>query len=652
MTKTKKQAKLKITSPTGLEKHLKTLVVAIFLLGALLYANTITHEYTQDDAIVIYDNMYTTQGVKGIPGLLTKDTFFGFFKVEGKSRLVQGGRYRPLTPVMFALEWQLVGRSPWLGHLVNIILYGITGVVVFLLLHWIGRFSHLAKQALPFALAGTILFVVHPLHTEAVANIKGRDEMMAFLLSILALWILLKNQPVVRPRHVVLSASCLFLALLAKENAITFLLIIPLALVFFAKQSWLQALKNTLPFLAATILFLVIRGQVIGWSLGDAPRELLNNPFLKIVGNQYVDFSSGEKFATILLTLGKYAQLLFFPHPLTHDYYPRHIDIMHFGDWQVVLSVLVYIILIVLAIRGFRTRKVWAFGILFYLITLSIVSNLVFPIGTNMSERFMYMPSLGWSIAIGALFVGLLTYNKKLAWIVLAIAALGLSVRTIVRNPVWKNNHVLFTTDIHTSQKSAKLLAATGGELVTQFGTTPQSVERDRKLNEAIDYLHRAQAIHPNYKLSYLLEGNAQFYLKRWDESIAAYQRVLTLSPDDQDAHKNLGIAYRDAGRFFGEQQQDVNKALRYLSEAIKILPDDYETVHAIGVSYGIQGNSAEAITYFKRGVELQPDNATAHFNLGLAYQRIGDIVNAQKHQDRAVALDPQILERRRAGGQ
>ena len=76
----------------------------VFLIGALLYANTLTHEFTQDDAIVIYDNMYTTQGVSGLKGLFTKDTFFGFFKEEGKDKLVSGGRYRPLTPAMFGLE--------------------------------------------------------------------------------------------------------------------------------------------------------------------------------------------------------------------------------------------------------------------------------------------------------------------------------------------------------------------------------------------------------------------------------------------------------------------------------------------------------------------------------------------------------------------
>lgn len=624
----------------------------VFLLGFLLYANTLTHEYAQDDAIVIYENMFTTEGVEGIPGLLTKDTFFGFFKVEGKSRLVQGGRYRPLTPVMFAIEWELVGRSPWLGHLINAILYGLTGVLIFMMLHWIGKRSHLSGYEMFFALAGTALYLVHPLHTEAVANIKGRDEMMSFLLSMLSLWILLKSLPVVRPRNLLLSAGCLFLAMLSKENAITFLLIIPLTVVFFGNSSWMRALKLTLPYVGATALFLIIRGAVIGWSFGDAPLEMMNNPFIKLVGNQYVPFSAEEKFATIFYTLGKYVQLLFVPHPLTHDYYPRHIGIMQFSDWQVLLSLAVYIGLSVLAVIGLKKKRVWAYGILFYLITLSIVSNIVFPIGTNMSERFMYMPSFGWSIAIAALLTFLYQRQKKAAWAVLGVIVLVFAFKTVTRNPVWKHNYRLFTTDIQTSEKSAKLLVATGGELTTQLGSTPQTPERDAQLEQAIIYLDRAQEIHPNYKLAYLLEGNANYYLKNWDASIAAYQHVLRLDAGDADARKNLGLAYRDAGRYYGEKEQDLQKAIQNLTEAYKILPNDYETVHALGVSYGLGGDAVRAVEYFRKGVELSPENPTAHFNLGLAYQRIGDVANAQKHRDRALQLDPQIVERRQGGGQ
>jgi tetratricopeptide (TPR) repeat protein/uncharacterized membrane protein YiaA len=637
---------------SGKAVSLKHLKILIFCFGALLYANTLGHNYTQDDAIVIYENMYTTQGIQGIPGLLTRDTFFGFFKVEGKSRLVQGGRYRPLTPIMFALEWQIVGRSPWLGHLINALLYGFTGILVFMIMLWIGKHSDLNGKEQFFAIAATILFLAHPIHTEAVANIKGRDEIISFLLSMLALWILLKSQPIVRPRAMLLSAVCLLGALLAKENAITFLFIVPLTLVFFAKQSWIQAVKQTLPLVGSTIVFLLVRGAVIGWSFGDAPRELMNNPFLKIVGNQYVDFGADEKFSTILFTLGKYVQLLFFPHPLTHDYYPRHIEVMHFGDWQVLLSLLVYIGLVILAIVGLRGKKMWAYGIAFYLATLSIVSNIVFPIGTNMSERFMYMPSFGWSVAIAALLALLYRKQQKMGWLVLGLISLLFAIKTVTRNPVWKDNLMLFTTDVKTSKRSAKLLVAAGGELTTIYGAKVQSTERDAKLTEAIGYLNTAQKIHPNYKLAYLLEGNARYFLKQWDESIKAYQSVLIIDPIDKDASKNIGVAYRDAGRYFGEQEKNLTKAISYLNQSYKLFPDDYETVHALGVTYGLGGDAARALQYFQRGVELQPENGTAHFNLGLAYQRIGDVVNAQKHHDRALELDPQILERRKTGGQ
>ena len=100
----------------------------------VLYANTLFHSYTQDDAIVIYDNMYTQQGIQGIPGILQYDTFKGFFKVEGKDKLVSGGRYRPLTLVQFAIGQSLFGDSPRLGHIMNIFWYGLTCVILYLLL--------------------------------------------------------------------------------------------------------------------------------------------------------------------------------------------------------------------------------------------------------------------------------------------------------------------------------------------------------------------------------------------------------------------------------------------------------------------------------------------------------------------------------------
>jgi hypothetical protein len=158
---------------TGLQSGL------FFLLAVLLYANTLTHGFVQDDAIVITDNMFTTQGVKGIPGILTKDTFFGFFKVEGKETLVSGGRYRPLTLVVFALLYEVFGLDPFPYHLLTVLLYALTCVLLYRVLLLLLR-EHSGLGA-GVAWMATLLFTVHPIHTEVVANIKGCDEIVALL---------------------------------------------------------------------------------------------------------------------------------------------------------------------------------------------------------------------------------------------------------------------------------------------------------------------------------------------------------------------------------------------------------------------------------------------------------------------------------------
>ena len=385
----------------------------IFVLAFLLYGNTLTHEYTQDDAIVIYDNMFTTEGFSGIPGILKYDTFYGFFKVEGKDKLVAGGRYRPLTLVMFAVEYAIFGDNPLIGHLGNILLYGFLGIILYLLLLKLFRARGDLPSAAFIAFLTTLFFMVHPVHTEVVANIKGRDEIMTLLGSLAALLLSLKAFQEKKDWLNILAGIIFFLALLAKENAITFLAVVPLTYFIFTKADLAKVITQTLPFLIGAILFLIIRGQVLGGNFGgEVSMELMNNPFLKIENGRWVALAFGEKMATIVYTLGKYVQLLIFPHPLTHDYYPRHVALMTWSDWQVILSTLLYIGMGVLGLIGLLKKRLWSYGILYYIITLSIVSNVVFPIGTNMSERFLFMPSVGFCLGVVLLLVSLVSATE------------------------------------------------------------------------------------------------------------------------------------------------------------------------------------------------------------------------------------------------
>ena len=185
-TKEKMVQKPKETATISLFMNTRLHIILIFVLSFLLYSNTITHDYALDDSIVILENEFTKQGISGISDILNYDTFVGFF---GKKKdLVAGGRYRPMSLVTFALEWQFFGQNPTISHFINILMYGLTGVVLYLLMLLMFKNIRPPLEAYFIAIATTILFLTHPIHTEAVANIKGRDEIMALLGSLTTLY--------------------------------------------------------------------------------------------------------------------------------------------------------------------------------------------------------------------------------------------------------------------------------------------------------------------------------------------------------------------------------------------------------------------------------------------------------------------------------
>ena len=656
--KTDKSPKVKLNAPawfTNAKLHM--IIIAVF--AAVLYINTLGHQYALDDSIVIIDNDFTKKGVSGIGDIMRYDTFRGFFKVEGKDKLVSGGRYRPFTLVMFAAGMTAWGEKPGISHFINLLLYAGIGIMIYL---WIGL---LLKNRSTYgygwfiALATALLFVAHPVHTECVANIKGRDEIMALLGSIIAAYYMYKSYLSKRgsdTKYIAIACMAFLIAIFSKENTITFLGVVPLMLFIFTKASLGEAVVKSLPLLAPALLFIIVRTMVIGADFGgEPPTEMMNNPFIKIEGNGYVPFSGAEKLATIFYTLLRYLGLLVAPYPLTHDYYPRHIAIMSFGNWQVILSVVLHIGLLVYGLMLSAKKNILGFGILYYIGTLFIVSNLLFPVGTNMAERFIFMPSLGFCFVVAVLLHQLFVKIEREKLIqfssysiplgIVGVVAIAFGAMTVARNPVWYNNMSLFVNDADISVNSAKLQNSVGGELVTKSVEEKDETKRKAMVNKAVGHLNQAIKIHPNYKNAYLLLGNAYNYLQDYEKSVSYYEHALSIDPNYADANNNLAITYRSAGRYFGEQKNDLKKALSYLTKAEQANPQDLETIRLLGVVYGISGNSNKAISYFTKVTTLQPNSAAAWLNLGNAYGQAGDTQKAESFRQKAVALDPNITE-------
>jgi len=635
------------------------------IAGLILYANTLGNDYALDDAIAITSNQFTKQGVSGIPDLFKYDTFTGFFGTT--KELVAGGRYRPLSLVTFAIEYELFGESPSASHFFNILFYVLTAIVIWQLVQrmiaskWPQDSDSANKWYLSLPLVVALLFLAHPLHTEVVANIKGRDDMLAFLGAMLAWkysWDYLDGKGF---KYALFSALALFAGLLSKENAITFLAVIPLGHYFFTEKSISKIAMNFVPLLLGAAAFLAIRFAVIGFPKTEIATELMNNPFLQM--------SVTQKYATIIYTLGVYLKLLFFPHPLTYDYYPYHIPITNLTDLRFITSAVLYVAMGVFALTRLPGRDVMSFGILYFFATMSIVSNLFFPIGAFMNERFAYFGSFAWTLLIGVLLIRRLPRvmealrAEKVAQYVIAVLLIGFTIKTVTRNPDWKNDFTLFQHDVHISKNSAKSNVTAGGSLIDAADAVQQPQQQKQMYHEAIEYLDRALEIHPNYVDALLLRGNAEFKLNQNIEgTLEYYFDILELAPDNVNVPRNMLIVLNSSksakyqvevidryltykpnnyemlirkGELYGKSMKMFGKAEEAFKAATDVHPDDVRGWKNLGTVYGIRERYQDAINALKKAEQIAPNDREVLMNLAITYNRMGDSEMARQYQRR-----------------
>lgn len=603
--------------------------ILLFLFAFVLYANTLSHGFVLDDELIITKNQYVQQGLGGID-----DIFARFTLEEQTQKLVYGDRYRPLTPAVFAAVHQLAGQNPLPYHLVCVLLFAATAVLVYrtiVLLMQKNTAGMPEQTALLAAALAAWIFAAHPIHTEVVANIKSLDETAALVLSLGALYLALRAFDTGRMAYAFAAGLAFFTGLFAKENTITFLAVIPLALWLFRKPSRRQMVRITAPVLLATVVWVLIRFQVTGWTMGEKTLSLINNPFIEYKETHWVHLGLADTLATALFTLGKYVQLLLFPHPLTSDYYPRQIPIMHFNNAWVLLSALMYLAGLGYALWGlFKGKKdPVRFGILAFLASLSIVSNLFFPIGTNMAERFIFMPSWGFCLSIGALLAALAMRGggrrSSLVFGLTGLALLLFSVKTVLRNRDWKDNKTLIFKDVEVSKNSAKIQNACGYLLTDEARIQNDPAKKRELLNSAIEHLNKALEIHPWYIEAYYMRGNAYFLGQNYEAAVLDYRAAYKLNPNHAANRTNLALSLREAAKQLSPQNGGLPRIIQYLTESNQVYSSDAETLGLLGTAHLYAGQYLEAIHYLGRWLELTPGNPAALNALAQAYEKIGD---------------------------
>ena len=599
----------------------------LFAVSFILYANTIGHDYALDDYMLIKENRFTQAGISGIGDILTSDMFAGHN--EGYKSDLSGGRYRPLSQITIAIEYEIFGQNPQVSHFVNIILFGLTPIMIFLTLSLLLKTDSTKfnwYSSLPFLAA--LFFAVHPIHTEAVANIKGRDEIMSMLLVLVSFYYFLKYVDNSIMKDLIYSSAAFFLALMSKENSITFLAVMPLALMMFRSKSIPQSLKSVIPYFIIGLIFIIIRQSIVGGGQSIPTAELMNDPFLGM--------SFSEKFGTIMVTLYTYLRLLFLPYPLTYDYYPYHILKTGFLDFVPIFASIIYILLIVQAFQSYKKNKIISFAIFYFFITFSIVSNILFTIGSFMNERFIYMPSLAVSIFFAWLISQYLPerfQNKNFVVGVILIICGIFSFLTVTRNPVWENNFTLMTNDVNTSKNSAFGNYTAGVQYYLKMIESPAANDKKLYHDKALQHLYKAIEIYPRYSNAFLTLGNTYFeYDFNVDSTIYYYKKSFNIYPANYECSINLGRLMRD-------QKKNPAEAEFYFNNCIKVNPNKFDAYNELGVVYFNTGNFSKAIMMFENALSRNPRYKQILLNLSGVYKAIGDNEKSQMYLTQANML-------------
>lgn len=577
----------------------KIQAIIVGVLAFVFYANTFQNENALDDYMVISKNEYVYEGFAGLPDIFTKDTYDSYWKQMNTSNSLTGGRYRPLSVATFAIEQQFFGTVPkslvdsvmhhtdWgemqahpdqqflrnmhIRHFFNVLWFTLSVVVLLYFLRYV-----VFKSDPLIAFLAVMLFTIHPIHTEVVANVKSSDEILSLLFICLTFIFAFKHQEHKEKKWLLyFGLLSYFLAFLSKEYAISLIILLPLSFFLFNKYSFSKSVVASLPYLGVMILYIIIRLQIVTSPGENANSDIINDP--------YALASASEKLATQIATPLNYLKLLIFPQSLSADYSYNSIPYKDFASPLVWLSILVHLAMIRLFFYYLKRKGVLSFAIAFYLVNLLLICNLIFNIGGTMGERLIYHSSVGFCIAVAYfLFKGAEMIKPALTGRIALISCVFILIiicgfRTIDRNKDWKNDTVLFTHDLEVVPNSLLANSNVAAYMISKGDMEKDEQAKNEDLHKGISLLDKIILINKNNTTSYFNKALAYNKLKMPDSVVATLNTLYTIAPN----YPQLSQLYFQAGLlYFSNKEYDKAKSL--LQILLKQYPQSIDVQNAV----------------------------------------------------------------------
>lgn len=641
-------------NPVDRRRHI---AAAIFLavIAAGVYWNTLEHDFVWDDNFQIVRNPFL-HGDEPLSRLLVTDVW-GYTHPGQKGT---SNYYRPLQMVTYRWISQVNGLTSSAFHAVNLLFHVLATLAAYAV-------AWQLMKSFWLAISASVLFALHPIHTEAVAWIAALPELGCCLFFFLSFWLfLLAEERPAHPGHQdrksqlrfrAGSLACFAVALFWKEMVLTLPIVIGAYVVSvgaagqpIAARIW-SGVRKSLPYLGVVGMYLVVRYLVLG--------------FISRVQHVWI-MSPAEFVMSVVYLAGKYWLKLALPLHLNsfHLFDP----VRSLPDPRFVGALLFLGLVLSFIILGLRRFPKAAFAAAWVFLTLLPVFN-IRGVGANVfSERYLYIPSLGFCIvAVWLASKGLEYLPEGARWssglVGLAVLSMFWVVQTVRRNGDWKDEFALFSSAVAESPQSAQMRTS----LAQSYLQKGMPAEAEKQYHEAVrvgwdrvppdreqianaygglggiyvgrqEYAKALEAVETGLKIGkFDMKGSAYgialLHLGRIQEGADALYEYHQLNPNDEIALDAMGV--------IALSQRDYEKAVQYLQRAVKIMPEFGSARNNLGRTYLEMGKPAEALPHLQKASALSSRDPVVQTNLATALAALGRRDEARAYLERALAVAP-----------
>jgi hypothetical protein len=470
------------------------------------------------------------------------------------------------------------------------------------------------------ALGAALLFAVHPVHVEAVANVVGRSECMAAFFLLAAL---------LAHRRARWTAPLLFaLALASKESAAVFLGIVVLhdlllagpASEAFRRRRGLYASYGVVAVAYGATLFALFRAAPI-----LAPATI------------FTGASTADRLFTVATLVPEYLRLLLVPVQLSADYLPAVIELETRVTFGVVSGVLLAAALAAAIFRSWRRAPELAFSLAWVPVTLAPVSNVLFVTGVVLAERTLYLPSVGAVLAAGWALERYGARVPRASVAVLAVVLVAFAARSWTRTVVWHDSRTLQLTLLRDHPESYRAHWA----MARAFEKMGKPVEAEQEYTNA-------RVIFPRDAEVWRESAEQRLEVQDWDGATKLLLGSLAIRPANAGDRMRLADVRFRAGDFPG--------AIVAARSALAVAPDSVRAAIIVAVAGRAMGDTALVDSTYARMTVLHPDSWEMHVGYADVLLVKGDTTSARAHAERAVELSagapPALAVRARAKGE